>query len=317
MKLTKRIAVLLSGAAILLQLSCAKEKNGSQISGLLLKNMDTLVKPGDNFDAYVNGNWVKNNQIPADKSSYGVSEIIDDEAIKNVQTIITDAAKGHFPEGSKEQKMGDFYESYLDFKTRDAKGITPLAEEMKAIDAIKNDDDLAVYFGKSMQKVQTPVVLFVEPDYKNPSKYALFAWQSGLGLPEREYYLHSDATSASIRKQYQIHISNMLKLGGVENPEAGAQKIMGLETLLASKQMKKEDARDNQLTYNKYKIADAAKLLPSFNLNKMLENSGVKNTDEIIIAQVDYLKALDNIIKTTSIDTLEIVLQMGIAALKI
>lgn len=109
-------------AAVLLSLSsCNSDKTANLQSGMLLTNMDTLVKPGNNFDAYVNGSWMKKNQIPSDKSSYGVGWIMEDEAQANVKAIIEESSKGTFADGSNEQKIGDFYSSYMDSKTRNSK----------------------------------------------------------------------------------------------------------------------------------------------------------------------------------------------------
>lgn len=302
---TLRIPVL--AAAVLLTLnSCDKKPKNTDpvLSGIIHKNMDTLVRPGDNFDAYVNGTWVKNNPIPADKASYGVGEIISDKAQEDVRIIIEESATGKFADSSNEQKIGDFYGAYMDQKTRDEKGITPLAPEFKKIDAIASHDDLAAYFGEANTTgVMTPFAVGVTEDFKDPTQYMLYSWQSGIGLPEREYYLLTDAKSKEIRVQYTKHIANMLQLGGIENAEAAATKIMALETAIASKHMKKEDTRNIAAMYNKYAIKDLNKIMPTFNWELLLKNAGINGQKDIIITQPGYMKAVDAIIKKTPIDT--------------
>lgn len=288
--------------ASLLIISCDKKE--TLTSGVILKNMDTLVKPGDNFDAYVNGNWVKNNKIPADKAGIGVGQIINDKAQEDVKEIIENSSKGSFANGSDEQKIGDFYEAFMNVKARNQKGITPLLPEFKKIDAIANYSDLAKYFGNANKSGNTiPFQIGVIEDFKDPTQYMLYTWQGGLGLPDREYYFLEDAKSKEIRSKYVLHIAKMLELGGVENSTKLASKIMALETLMASNHMKKELTRDYGKLYNKYAIKDLNKLMPDFDWNAMLESAGILNQKNITITQVDYTKSLNSIIKTTPLDT--------------
>lgn len=296
---------LIAGAALLSLASCQSDKKQEELtSGIILKNMDTLVKPGDNFDAYVNGAWVKKTTIPADKAAYGVSAVLDDEAQENVKKIIEASSKGKFEDGSNEQKIGDFYNSYMDQKTRDSKGISPLKPELAAIDAIKNYDELAAYFGKANAEGGTvPFAVGVTEDFKDPTKYMLYTWQSGIGLPEREYYFLTDVKSQAIRTKYVAHITAMLKFLGDDKAEENAKKVMALETAIASKHMSKELTRDVTKMYNPQEIANLKTVMPNFNFTAMLENAQIKGQKSIIFPQVDFMKAIDGIIKSTPLDT--------------
>ncbi|QZK91039.1 M13 family peptidase [Flavobacterium sp. CHNK8] len=289
-------------AAVVLMASCNKKEE--LISGVTKKNMDTLVNPGDNFDAYVNGTWVKNNKIPADKTSYGAFDILYDQSQKDVKAIIEEASKGTFAEGSDEQKIGDYYSSFMNRKDRDAKGIAPIQPELKNIDAIANYTDLAAYFGKSNRTgVSMPFSVVVTEDFKNPKQYTLMTWQGGLGLPEREYYLQADAKMVETRAKYVAHIEKMLQLVGLPNAAESASKIMALETVLATNHMKKEETRNTAKLYNKYNVADLKKLMADFDWNAMLKNAGIDKEKTIVISQVEYTKSLNTIIKNTPIDT--------------
>ncbi|WP_396184940.1 M13 family metallopeptidase [Flavobacterium sp.] len=289
-------------AAFSLLVACDKKE--PLLSGVILKNMDTLVKPGDNFDGYVNGTWAKNNKIPADKAGIGVGQIINDKAQEDVKEIIENSSKGNFADGSDEQKIGDFYKAFMDTKARDQKGIAPLLPEFKKIDAIANYSDLAAYFGYANKSGgNIPFAIGITEDFKDPTQYMLYTWQSGIGLPEREYYFLEDAKSKEIRVKYVIHIGKMLQLGGVENPSELAPKIMALETALASKHMKKEQTRVMAKLYNKYAIKDLNTLTSDFDWTLMLKNAGIQNQKTIIITQVDYIKSLNAIIKATPLDT--------------
>ena len=298
-------------AAIVFMASCAKKEELT--SGINKKNMDAKVKPGDNFANYVNGTWLKTMKIPADKSSYGAFDLLYDQSQKDVKTIIEEAAKGNTTDGSDEQKIGDCFSSFMNRKDRDAKGITPIQSELKTIDGIANYNDLAGFFGTANRTgISIPFNVSVYTDFKDPTKYILITWQSGLGLPEKEYYTSSDAKMADIRKKYVAHIEKILQLGGIENPTENATKIMALETSLANQHMKKEDTRDMLKLYNKYATADLNKLMPDFNWTAMLTKASVEKEKSIVVTQVEYLKNLNTIIKNTPIDTWKIYLKWGL-----
>lgn len=298
---------------LLAALSLASCSQKELTSGINKKNMDTLVKPGDNFAMYVNGTWMKTAKIPADKSSYGAFDMLYDQSQKDVKAIIEEAAKGNNAEGTDEQKIGDYYASFMDRKGRDAKGIAPIQPELKAIDAIASYDDLAAYFGKANRAgVDIPFSVSVMSDFKDPTKHTLITWQGGLGLPEREYYLATDAKMTDIRQKYVAHIEKMFQLTNMPNPAESAAKIMALETALASQQMKKEDTRDIVKLYNAYAVKDLKTLMPDFNWTAMLKNAGVDSEKKLVVTQVDYTKNLNNLIKNTPIDTWKTYLKWGV-----
>src|SRR5574343_1325893 len=297
---------------LLAALSLASCSQKELTSGINKKNMDTLVKPGDNFAMYVNGTWMKTAKIPADKSSYGAFDMLYDQSQKDVKAIIEEAAKGNSAEGSDEQKIGDYYASFMDRKGRDAKGIAPIQPELKAIDAIASYDDLAAYFGKANRAgVAIPFSVSVMSDFKDPTKHTLVTWQGGLGLPEREYYLSNDAKMTDIRQKYVAHIEKMFQLANMPNAAESAAKIMALETALATQHMKKEDTRDIVKLYNVYAVKDLKTLMPDFNWTAMLKNAGVDREKKLVVTQVDYTKSLNNLIKNTPIDTCKTYLKWG------
>lgn len=304
---------LLAVSVLLLQ-SCNKtEKDQPMLSGIIKKNMDTLVKPGDNFEAYVNGAWIKNNKIPADKASFGAFDMIYDKSQEDVKAIIETAAKSNAADGTDEQKIGDFYASYMDQKGRDASGVAPLQGEFKLIDAIANYSDLAAYFGHANRiGILIPFSLGIQQDFKDPNQYIMMTWQGGIGLPEKEYYSLQDAKSKEIRSQYVKHIERILALGGLPNATESAVKIMALETSLAANHMRKEDTRDMAALYNKYATADLKQLMPDFDWNAFLKNAGLESQKNIVVSQIAYTKALNNLIKNTPIDTWKTYLKWGV-----
>lgn len=304
-KLSKSTGLFMFAGTALFLSACSNSEVKQELeSGIILKNMDTTVVPGNNFTDYVNGSWMKNTKVPSDKARYGVMDIINDKAQEDVKVLIENAAKGEAKDGSDEQKIGDFYASYMDMKTRDAVGLTPLAAEFKKIDALTANKDLAGYFAYANKiGVKIPFNLGVIEDFKDPKKYMLYTWQGGLGLPDRDFYSLTDAKSKEIRAKYVQHIENMFKLAGITDAKPKAAQIMALETLLASKQMKKEETRNMAGLYNKYAVKNLNTLLPDFDWTTLLKEAGIKNQDSLVITQVAYTKDLNAILKNTPIDT--------------
>ncbi len=290
----------------------AAVKSKELTSGILIKNMDTTVSPGDNFNAYVNGTWMKENEIPADKASYGAGYMVHEQSEEAVKQIILNASKEDNPSGSSEQKVGDLYSSYMDLKNRDSLGILPLQEELKKIENISNYDDLAEYFAyASRLGFSSPLEPFVYQDLKDPTFYTVYLFQSGLGLPDREYYIFTDNRSEEIRKAYVEHISKMFGLANWQDSTKASKKIMDLETQLAKIQMKKEDSRNINKLYNMYSEDKLKALMPNFNIGKFLEVAGI-DRDTIGIGMVDYTKNLNTIIKSNSIADWKLYLKWGL-----
>ncbi len=302
----------ISVAALLLVAACGQPAEEQHVveqpkelrSGIGLDGMDPNVRPGDDFFAYVNGTWVESTEIPADKAKYGTFDILRDESQENVKAIIEESATGDFAKGTDEQKVGDLYRSFMDMDTRDARGLEPLQPELDRIDAISNYDDLAVYFASVMTRnLDAPFAIGQVADFKNPKQYMIYAGQSGLGLPDREYYFKVDETSVELREKYLEHIEKMLALAGFDDGAAAAKTIMALETRLAEQNMKKEDARNWTKNYNKVAIQDLPELMPSFNWDGYLVAADLQGVDAIVIFTTDYMKALDGIITDTDIAT--------------
>jgi len=273
-------------------------------SGIYLENMDTSVRPGDDFHEYVDGAWLAKTEIPADKASYGVGYIVHEKNEDNVRIIIQEAAQIEAPLGSDEQKVGDMYASYLDWGTRNTLGLKPLADEMAVIDTIHSASDLPTYFGRALRfGYGSPMEYFQYADLKKPSDYAMYLLQGGLGLPEREYYFKEGEKSENIRVEYVKYVADMLALAGVTEPQAAAGRIMALETRLAEQHMLKEETRDLNKLYNMYAVGDLPQLMPNFDWSAFMKAAQFDSLDQIVVGMVDYTRALDSIISSTDIGT--------------
>jgi putative endopeptidase len=282
-------------------------------SGIFLDNMDTSVKPGDDFYQYVNGRWLEENTIPADKTRWGAFDILRDKSEENVRSLIQAAAQGDFVKGSEQQQVGDLYNSYLDMAGRNNLGLEPLLEEMTKISALETPSQLARYFAYANKfGYGTPFNVDQYADFKDPNSYMIHTWQGGLGLPDREYYFNDDDASVEIREAYIEHIATMFELAGIDNGETNAQTIMALETRLAAEHMLKEDTRDDNLLYNSYPVETLNELMPNFDWSGFLEEGQLSDLDNLVVTQVDYMKALDSIITETDMATWKVFLQWGL-----
>lgn len=280
-----------------------KEAAAEKHSGLLLENMNTEIRPGDDFNAYVNGTWMDTNEIPADRASNSAGLIVHEQATANVKTIIEEAADGDFAVGSDEHKVGALYKSYMDMDTRNKLGVTPLESEFAKIEALENHDQLAVYFAESNKiGIDQPFALGQYVDFKDPNTYMMFTWQAGLGLPDREYYFTEDERSEEIRKAYVAHIEKMLTMAGIADGENAANMIMALETRMANEHMKKEKTRDMVALYNKIPLDELPELMPDFPWDAYLSSAAVTGIDGLVVTQLDHMRALNDIIKDTSMD---------------
>ncbi len=273
-------------------------------SGVMTEYMDKSIRPGEDFFSYVNGAWIEQTEIPKDRASYGGFTILHEESQENVKAIIEKSATGDFAKGSDEQKVGDLYRSYMDMETRNAKAARPLQPELERIDAIADYDELAVYFAAANKRgYDMPFALEQYVDYKDPTTYMMYAWQDGLGLPDREYYFNEDDKSAGLRQQYVEHVEKMFGIAGLPGGSDAAQTIMALETRMAKAHMLKEETRDRVKLYNKIPLAELGDLMPKFNWAGYIEEAGIRDIDGLVVMMLDHMRALDNIIEDTDLDT--------------
>jgi predicted metalloendopeptidase len=256
------------------------------VSGVELANFDKSVRPQDDFYHYVLGSWLKTAQIPADRGEWGAFDKLQDDSEARLRGIVEQAAdKAQKTAGSDEQKVGDLYASFMNEKKLDELGLKPLEAELSRIDAVQNKDDIAslmAHYGRI--NVTNPIGPSVNQDDKDPTQYIVGLFQSGLGLPDRDYYLLNDPKFRQIRDQYVAHVQKMMELAGGKTAAQDAKAILALETELARKQWKREDSRDAEKTYNKFEIAKLKTISSEFNWESYIKDSGI-TTPAVIVAQ--------------------------------
>lgn len=287
-----------------------KSQEQSLKSGIVLENMNTEVHPGDDLFTYVNGKWYEKFELPSDKARYGAFTKLADESQEDVLAIIESTAKGNFSKGSDEQKVGDFYQSYMDMKTRNALGITPVQSSLDKIDALENMSDLGAYLAYANKyNLGGLFSLGQYADFKNPEYYMMFLWQGGLGLPDREYYFKDDEASIRIREEYVAHVATILELAGEPDVKAKAEQIMALETNIASLHMKKENTRNWAQNYNKVATSELTTLMPNFPWDSYKTAAQINDLENIVLLQTDFLKQVDSLLAETPLDLLKVYLK--------
>ncbi|ALI98000.1 M13 family metallopeptidase [Rufibacter tibetensis] len=262
--------------------------------GLNMANLDRSVSPCEDFNMFANGGWLKNNPVPAAEYRWGsFNELANNNnaalrAVVDAAVAQTNAAKG-----SSTQMVGDFYAAGMDSVAIEQAGLTPLKPELDRINAIKDRTTLLQTLAH--QKMMGSGALFgfgVSQDRKNSTQHIASIRQGGLGLPDRDYYLNTDARSKSVKEEYERHVSRMFQLLGDSEAKArqNAAKVVAMETRLAKASMSRVQQRDPYATYNKMSIAEVQKLAPNFNWSSMLTNLNAKAAKEMIVAQPEFFK---------------------------
>lgn len=293
-------------------LVAAPPKAGAVASGLDVAGMDRSVAPGADFYAHANGGWTARTVIPADLGSYGVGHEVADRTDRRTAALIKAAAKA--PAGSDLRKIGDYYTSFMDMKAIEAKGLTPLAPTFKAIAAIQDRKDLARYLGATLRAdvdllnathVATTHLfgLWVAQDLDDPTQYAPFLVQGGLGLPERSYYLEPSKDMAGVRAQYQAHVAAMLKLAGQKEPDAQAAAVVELETRMARVHATREDSEDILKGNNHWTRADFAAKAPGLDWATFFAAANLRKAEVFVVWQPAAITGLSALVAEVPLDT--------------
>jgi predicted metalloendopeptidase len=267
-------------------------------------NLDRTCKPCDDFYQFAMGGWMKANPIPPEYPIWGSFSQLADRNQKNLREILEAAAESKAAAGTNEQKIGDFYSSCMDTTAIDAAGAKPIEPELTQIAAVQTLADLEAETARLHK--QGVGVLFrfnSTQDAKDSSQVIGAAFQGGLGLPEREYYLKPDEKSQKLREDYVTHVANMFALLGdsTDVRAAEAVTVMKIETVLATASMKNTDLRDPDKTYHKLTLAELKLLTPGFSWESYFKAVGHPEVKEINVGQPDFFKALDAQLTATSI----------------
>lgn len=295
--------LLLAAAASVGLYSCqngtAKEKDALDLSA-----RDTTISPAQNFFDYANGTWLKNTKIPADQTGWGSFNIVRDEALKNMKTILDSCLNlKDAPKGSIGQQVGDLYASALDSNAINKAGISPLQGKLDQIKALKTPQDLLNYLATQYTKNDGFLFSFyVSPDDKNSNVERPQFMQGGLGLPNKNYYFDKGETSQKIRDAYHAYVAKIMGMatGDTANANKDASAIISLESQLAQASKSPVELRDPEANYHKMSVAEISKIAPNFNWSSLLQQLKVKD-DTLLVGQPEFYTAVSKMLKTTPI----------------
>lgn len=270
-------------------------------------NMDTTVSPAEDFFRYANGAWLDKTDIPNDKTRWGSFDELRDRTNKDVYQILEAVKNTTEKPGTNKGNVGAFYKSGMNLEAIEKAGIEPVKPLLQRIETINDKNQiLTIVADLYKQGIHSIIAGYIGADDKDVHNNIFSFYQSGLGLPTRDYYFNADSITKSQRDAYLHYIVTMLKLSGVAEAEAGnkANEIMALETRLASASLRPVEMRDADKIYNKFATTQFSQLTPNINWNEFLGKIGaVNNVDSIIVATPEYYKALSKELASTPVQT--------------
>jgi putative endopeptidase len=272
--------------------------------GFDLSGADPKAKPGDSFDVYANGVWHERTQIPPDRVRFGVFDVLQEKSEEQLRAIIEDAAKANSSADGNARKIGALYNAFMDEARVDARDAAPLADDLARIREAKTKTDIARLMGASRVRFGASLFeLTVYEDEKNPTRNALYASQSGLGLPDRDYYLRD--TFKDKKAKYRDYVAKMLGMIGWPGPENIADDILALESRVAEASWSRAESRERDKTYNPKTRAELEAEAPGVAWSALLEAAGVGNVDRMVVEEWTAFPKFASIFADTPIETLQ------------
>jgi putative endopeptidase len=285
---TLALVFLLSGSA----LPAVSLWSVDQTHGLDLAGIDKSVDPGDDFFGYTNGEWMKTTPIPNDRSSYGVFDMVAEEANRRTADLIKEAGKS--AKDAEARMVGDYYDAYMNEKAIEDKGLTPLQGELQQINAVSNKQALAQVLGSELRADVDPLNatnfytdrlfgLWVSLDFNKPDRNVPYMLQGGLGLPDRESYLSKEANEVEMQAKYREHIAAILKLAQVTDADAKAARIYDLERKMANVHVDRTDSQDVHKANNPWRLRDFSAKAPGLNWANFFKSAGLSGQPMIMV----------------------------------
>jgi len=305
----KKTFLLTFSAALVLSFNVAhsqKKSKAAPVKYIDKSNMDLSVKPGDNFYEYANGNWLKNNPVPASKTRWGTFDVLRLNSAERLRGLAEEAA-AHPEKDSISQRVGDFYSSGMDTAAIDKLGYTPIKAELQKLNDISTKqqalNQIAILRTKGLG---SPLFRFsVGQDDKDVNTYIPQFSQGGTSLPDRDYYLKNDMRSKTIREAYVSYMTDLFHMTGDNLAQASqkAHDILALETGLAKLQLSRVEMRDPKKTYNKFAVADFSKMTPGFDWKNLMVSMKVTGADSILVNNPEFFKGADALFSAVPLDT--------------
>ena len=269
--------------------------------GVETEYVDANVDPGDDFYRHVNAGWLDTFEIPEEFSTYGSFTVLFERSEERVRKIIEDAASGNNRPGSSEQKIGDFFSSYTDVDAINAAGLAPLADDLAAIEGLTTHEDVARLMARPDLAINSFLGAWVDIDSKQPNRYIVYLTQSGLGMPNRDYYLEDKF--ADKQAKYQDYIAEILTLAETPDAAAKAEAIYALEERMAGAHWEPAKRRNRDLTYNLKTLEELEAFAPGVPWSAMLDEAGLGAQRDFVVREDDALQNLASTFAETPVDT--------------
>jgi putative endopeptidase len=270
-------------------------------SGIDLQYVDSSVRPQDDVYQHLNGKWLRNYQLPADKGAVGSFTVVQDKTEEQLRSIVDGLDQAAGNEDPDARKLADLYASYLNEAQLETLGIKPLLAEFAAVDALKDSSAIPALMAHLIEiGAGAPFALQINLDARNSAQYAVILYQSGLGLPDRDYYLKDDAKLKEARVAYRAHIEKMLGMAGQAKAAQSSAAILDLETALAKIQWTRVEDRDPIKTYNKTALAELPALMAGYDWQRFIRGAGLEGKAEsVIVSQPSYFTGLGKVMSST------------------
>lgn len=295
---------------MLIIISCNSDKNTNQ-KFLTVENIDSSIKPTDDFYMFVNGKWFNNTVIAPTESSAGAFLDIYNRTKDNLKTIFEDLSKSSNKTGTVEQQVADFYASGMDTVTIDKLGYEPLKPYFAKIDAVKNVPSLMSLVAEQQTEYLTSFIgLWIGADEKNSTMNLPTFYQTGLGLPDRDYYFKTDPATLDVIKAYKTYLNKLFTLTGSDSNTANknVELVYELEKQMAASHLTNIELRNPQVNYNKMAVAAMDKAMPNMGWASTLKTMKIK-TDSVNLSQPKYYQAVNGLLTTTPITTWQLYLK--------
>jgi putative endopeptidase len=271
--------------------------------GIDLSQQDINVRPGDDFFRYANGRWLREYEIPESRSEHGAFIGLRDRSDERVRTIIDELTSREPTAGSIEQKISDYYRSYMNTDALEELGITPLRADLARLQEIDSLPALVAAFGRSdIETTASPIQFGVSVDRSNPDIYQVGIVVGGIGLPDRDYYLEDNEQFLKVREEYVAHIARMLAFADISDTETKAASILALETRIAEHLWPRDQRRNRDLTYNPMTYTDFKSTYSGFDWDAYFTAAGVENLNDLNVFYPSAMSPIIDLVKEISVD---------------
>lgn len=265
--------------------------------GFDVTGMDRSVRPGDDFYHFANGIWAKNTPIPPDKSNYGMFTVLDDLSKERTHAILKEAL------ADPASKIGNAYASYMDAATVEERGLAPITPWLDEVRGLTKKNYPRLVARAARNGIGVPFALYVSQDDREPDNYILTLYQSGLGMPDRDYYLDDTDKMRTVRTAYLRHLTKVLEFAGVDDAATRAAALLAFETEIAKAHWTRTESRDAEKTYNKQSLAELRKSAPGFDFAAAFQSNGLK-PESVLVAQPSAIAAIARLVGDAKVEIL-------------